>query len=112
MNRKRADRLIGSGVLVAGAPRHTEGYGVRALMVAVLDNAISSYRGPSRQAQAEAECWMHAGPNGSLFSFQSVCDILGLEPEATRRYLVGLRGQVHAQQHKRRLRPATYARRP
>lgn len=65
--------------------------GVRALMLAVLEEAIQSFFSLDRRAREEAERWI-ANPLGrSPFSFTVVCETLGLEPAAARRALHGMR---------------------
>jgi hypothetical protein len=58
--------------------------GIKALMLAVLDNGIESYLSPIPRIRAEAECWVAARSQGSPFSFAVVCETLGLEPTAVR----------------------------
>src|SRR5262245_58080940 len=51
--------------------------GIKALMLAVLDNGIESYLSPIARHRAEAECWISARSQGSPFSFAVVCETLG-----------------------------------
>src|SRR5690554_5986581 len=61
--------------------------GVRALMLAVLEEAIQSFLGLDRRAREEAERWIATPLARSPFSFTVVCETLGLEPGAARRAL-------------------------
>lgn len=68
------------------------------LFAAVLIDAIIRYqngcRGGSRQVYRqylEAKAWIESRDTSSLFAFESVCDVLGLEPDAIRRRLSVLR---------------------
>jgi len=65
--------------------------GMRALMLAVLDNAITSYLSRTPRIRAEAEYWISTAQQQSPFSFTVVCETLGLEPSAVRAALVRLR---------------------
>lgn len=64
--------------------------GIRALMLAVLEEAIHSLRSPDSLAHAEAELWMTSRDRRYVFSFVVVCEGLGLEPSAVRRSVIGL----------------------
>lgn len=64
------------------------------LIYAVLNDAIRSFQkqfavnSPSVQrAAAEAGEWLFSDDDRALFSFVSLCDVLGLEPEFIRRRL-------------------------
>ena len=63
---------------------------VRALMLAVLEEAIHSLRSPDSLARAEAELWMTSRERRYVFSFAVICEALGLEPSAVRRSVIGL----------------------
>ena len=58
--------------------------GIRALMLAVLDNAISNYLGSAAPLREEAELWINSHSRRSPFSFSIVCETLGLDSEAVR----------------------------
>ncbi len=65
--------------------------GVRALMIAVLEDAILCIergrrrRHPrARRLAAEAETWMRSDCREGLFSFASICDVLGFDVDAVR----------------------------
>jgi hypothetical protein len=65
--------------------------GVKALMLAVLDNGIASYLSSAPRLRAEAEHWISAPGRGSPFAFPVVCETLSLEPDAVRVALRRLR---------------------
>ena len=73
------------------------GRGERALMCAVLEDAIrclmgQGYPGQSRGLlAARARAWVAARDNRWPFSFECICDALGIESSALRRQL--LRGR-------------------
>jgi hypothetical protein len=66
---------------------------LRALMLALLEDAIACYQGrffkPSRTNDKlfqEAEEWIHSDDEG-VFSFNNVCETLGLHPQRLRKGL-------------------------
>lgn len=65
--------------------------GVKALMLAVLDNGIAAYLSPLATVRAEAEAWIGAMSQRSPFAFPVVCEVLGLEATAVRTALRRLR---------------------
>ena len=58
--------------------------GVKALMLAVLDNGITCYMSRIPRLRAEAEHWVNSTRTRSPFCFPVVCEMLGLEPDAVR----------------------------
>jgi hypothetical protein len=65
--------------------------GVRALMIAILEDAtLCIERGRrrrhwrARQLAAEAETWVRSDCRDWPFSFASICDVLGFDPDALR----------------------------
>jgi hypothetical protein len=58
--------------------------GVKALMLAVLDNGITCYMSRVPRLRTEAEHWVNSTRSRSPFCFPVVCEILGLEPDAVR----------------------------
>jgi hypothetical protein len=68
--------------------------GVKALMLAVLDNGIASYLSSTPRLRAEAEHWISAPGRGSPFAFPVVWETLRLEPDAVRAALRRLRDGV------------------
>jgi hypothetical protein len=89
---KHAEALtafIGLGGGEMRAPVYT---GTKALMLAVLEEAIQSYLSEEPQRRDEAELWV-SSRRRSVFSFLVVCETLGLEPSAVRRALHRLRAR-------------------
>ncbi|HVO27143.1 MAG TPA: hypothetical protein VMW56_26325 [Candidatus Margulisiibacteriota bacterium] len=70
--------------LGGGEPRHSQHTGIKALMVAMLDDAIQCYVSPTGRVRAEAESWIASGNRRRAFSFCVVCETLGLDPDAVR----------------------------
>src|SRR5215831_19273443 len=70
--------------------------GEERLMLAVLENAVEHFqkcvlaRKPSgKQLFREAEEWFLDQDNEALFSFESICETLGLNPDQIRKGLMG-----------------------
>ena len=66
----------------------------KALVAAILDAAVHEYRKYSRAHDPKgkeqfraAEKWIMRSGNDWIFSFDNVCDLLGLDPEYVRRGL-------------------------
>src|SRR5947207_4910325 len=89
--------------------RRSEHDGERRLMIAVLEDAVDVYRkqagardARTQQLFHEAEEWIEDPDRTWLFSFQNICDVLGLDADYLRpglrvckeRALEGRRGQV------------------
>ena len=70
--------------LGGGEPRTSQHTGIKALMVAMLDDAIQCYVSPTGRIHAEAESWITSSNRRRAFSFCVVCEILGLDPDAVR----------------------------
>ena len=73
----------------------------KSLLTAILEDAVQEYRKYSRAHDAdgkkrfrEAEEWIMRGGNDWIFSFDNVCDLLGLDPEYVRRGLRETLGTV------------------
>ena len=64
---------------------------VKALMYAVLEDAIRCYLSPAQRLREEAEHWMESGQRRWVFSFIVICETLGLDPTAARRALRQMR---------------------
>lgn len=94
--------LIGIG---GGESRSAPYTGTKALMLAVLEDAIRSYLSREPRARAEAEGWVLSRQRRSVFSFVVVCETLGLEPKAVRAALRRLRSQRIGPDHIPRSRP-------
>jgi len=58
--------------------------GVKALMLALLEDAIRAYLGPVDRNREEAALWMADSRRRWVFAFPVVCETLGLEPSAVR----------------------------
>jgi hypothetical protein len=74
--------------------RRTEFTGERRLIIAVLEDAVDVYRkhaasreGRGRQLFREAEAWIEDTDRGWFFSFENICDVLGLDADYLRRGL-------------------------
>jgi hypothetical protein len=83
--------LFGFRSLGGGEPSAGPYTGIKALMLAVLDNGITSYLSPTPRIRAEAEHWITTSGQRSPFSFTVVCETLRLEPDAVRAALRRLR---------------------
>jgi hypothetical protein len=79
--------------LAGGEPRQAEFTGIKALMLAVLEDGIRSYLGNARHIAHEAEQWVHSTGRRSPFSFVVVCETLSLTPDAVRRVLLKMRSE-------------------
>jgi hypothetical protein len=86
----------------------------KALVLAILEDAIHCYRKfgaarnrAGRQQFREAEEWLMGGGDGSVFSFDSVCDLLGLDPQYVRR---GIRESAARPAAENAVRPRRHAR--
>ena len=73
--------------LGGGEPRRSEYTGIKALMVAMLEDAIQCYVSPSGRMRADAEYWIKSSNHRLAFSFCVVCETLGLDPDAVRRVI-------------------------
>ena len=69
-------------------------FGVRGLMLAMLEDAVRSYLGPVPRGREEAEAWITSPHRRWVFSFATVCEALGLEPVAVRTALRRMREQA------------------
>jgi hypothetical protein len=82
--------LIGIG---GGESRSAPFTGTKALMLAVLEDAIRTYLSAEPRTSGEAESWVMSRQRRSVFSFVVVCETLGLEHKAVRTALRRLRAQ-------------------
>ncbi|HWP58627.1 MAG TPA: hypothetical protein VNL14_12120 [Candidatus Acidoferrales bacterium] len=94
--------------------RATRLQGEKALLLAVLEDAIGCFQKyrrardrRGRQLFLEAEAWFMEAKDSSLFSFTSICDFLGLDPQYLRQ---GLRRWEEKAEHEAR-RPGRHLRR-
>lgn len=82
-----AQPLVASSNIGTPAPTGSAGgrdSGVKALMLAILEDAIRVYLGPVPQRQKEAAQWIADARAHWVFSFSVVCETLGLDPGAMR----------------------------
>ena len=70
--------------LAGGEPRCPPRTGVKALMLAILADAIRGYHGPDARQRAEVAFWMADRRGHWVFSFSASCETLNLEPSAVR----------------------------
>lgn len=73
----------------------------QALLLAILDDAIHCFRKYraakdrlGRERFQEAEAWIMRQGNDWIFSFDNVCELLGLDPEYLRRGLLQAQPQT------------------
>jgi hypothetical protein len=67
--------------------------GMRALMLAVLEDAIQQFGSSVGHRRAAAERWIMSPERAYVFSFTVICETLDLEPSAVRRSLIRLLGK-------------------
>ena len=86
--------------------RRTEHDGERRLMIAVLEDAVDVYRKHAgardprgEQLFQEAEAWIDDPDRTWLFSFQNICDVLGLDASYLRRGLHTWKGRALEERH-------------
>ena len=82
--------LSALGALGGGERRNGEYAGVKALMLAVLEEGIRAYCARTGRLRTEAEHWVRSNLHAP-FSFATICETLELEPDAVRRALPRLR---------------------
>jgi len=86
---------IGELIGVGGGERVGAPFlGVKALMLAILEDGMRAYLGPIGRSHDEAAAWITDPRSHWLFSFPVVCETLGLEPAAVRAAVCGLRGRL------------------
>ena len=83
--------VIPPAQMTGGARNDADTSGARALMLAILEDAMLCIkrgrrrRHPrTRQLAAEAETWVRSDSRAWLFSFASICDVLGFDADALR----------------------------
>ena len=64
--------------------------GTRALMLAVLEDAIKQFGSSVGHRRAAAERWIMSPERQYVFSFAVICETLELDPSAVRRSLIRL----------------------
>ena len=83
-------QLTALGSVGGGESRVNNSSGIKALMFAVFEDGIRCYLGPSGGPRTVAEAWV-ASKRTSAFSFNTVCELLGFDPDAVRGALPQLR---------------------
>lgn len=78
----RADGSVGTQDNSKKGLEHLSG--IRALMLAVLEDGIGAYLRGGKLARAEAENWIFSPSTRSPFAFVAICEIFSLDPSATR----------------------------
>ena len=86
-------KLLRLHPVTGGESRSGQLTGTKALMLAVLEDGIRSYLGNAKIIAQEAEFWIHSHRRHSPFSFEVVCEMLGLNPNAVRQTLKRMKGQ-------------------
>jgi hypothetical protein len=102
------NQLLGIGIGVSRSKEGAEALdstqirygGIRALMLAVFEDGVRCFLGRSPILAAEAEAWIFARSSTNPFSFPILCEVLGLDPSATRDALLLLRERAAAGQAK------------
>lgn len=79
--------------LGGGETRRTDYTGTKALMLAVLEDGVRAFLGSTPRLRAEAELWVASSQPRWIFSFDVVCETLGLEPDCVRRVLARWRAE-------------------
>ena len=79
-------QLLSFGSLGGGEPRGGDYTGIKALMLAVLEDGIRSCGGSPGSVRTEAQDWVRSNQRPP-FSFVVICETLGIDPGAARRAL-------------------------
>ena len=79
-----------------GKQRARPATGPKALMFAVLEEAVRSYFSRKVRVREEAERWIKARNARTLFSFRVVCETLDLDPDELSSRLHRLRMRLHS----------------
>jgi hypothetical protein len=83
--------LLSLTPLCGGEARVGQPTGIKALMLAVLEDGIRSFMSNLPQVRMEAEFWILSPRRRSPFAFNVVCETLGLDPAAARSAILRLR---------------------
>jgi hypothetical protein len=87
--------------------------GIQALALAVLEEGIRDFLHAAGRVRIEVDAWVSTRGGESPFSFDAVCDTLGLAPEAVRTTLMSMRsGQGMSPRRRPRVRPNAQRRTP
>ena len=86
--------------------------GEHRLLVAIMQDAIECFQkhlhardSKRRQLYIEAEAWVNAEEDDGTFSFDNVCDLLGLNPDYLRQGLLAWRDRERARHRARLVHP-------
>jgi hypothetical protein len=90
--------------LCGGEQRAGPMTGTKALMLALLQDGVRAYLSRNSRDRFEAEAWM-LSRRRTVFSFDVVCETLGLEPSWVRAVLKHLRERNVSARSLHRLRP-------
>lgn len=98
--RSRSDAHSRSGedmdalLFLGGGERRFEPLsGVKALMLAVLEDGIRCFLSENRLVRTEAEHWIASRQRTLVFSFEVICETFGIEASAARVHLAAMRQQ-------------------
>jgi hypothetical protein len=70
--------------LGGGEPTTSEHTGTKALMLAILEDGLRALLDSDQRVSEEAARWMSSRRDAWVFSFATVCQTLGLDPDAVR----------------------------
>lgn len=76
--------LLGSHSVGGGESTTTEHTGTKALMLAILEDGLRALLDSNQRVSDEAARWMSSRRDTWVFSFATVCQTLGLDPDAVR----------------------------
>jgi len=85
--------ILRLATLTGGESRSSQFTGTKALMLAVLEDAVRAYLGCPRLPAQEADSWIRSARRESPFAFVVVCETLGLDPTAVRKTLQHMKSQ-------------------
>ena len=94
VGRVRAGDDIDALLFLGGGERRVEPLtGVKALMLAVLEDGIRCFFSQNRLVRAEADHWIASRQRTLVFSFEVICETFGIEADAARTTLRAMREQ-------------------
>lgn len=106
---ERAEGLVQPDTMLASQffdriRRRSDLTGEKRLMCAVIEDAVDVYRkyagvrDPAHEKLfRDAEEWIETRDRTWLFSFETICDVLGLEPDALRRGLRAIKRRARGE---------------
>ncbi len=108
--REEIDALL---LIGGGEQRCAPQTGVKALLLAVLEDALRCYFSKDARIRTEAEVWVDSRAR-TAFSFEVICDIYGIDSTAARAALRQMRRsegrpEMLRQRHRGTARPVTLA---